>query len=64
MFEHISYLPSPLSIEVAQVDALLLSPVDAGYRTGDLARHECRSAPGALMIEEDTVCQVHPVGLT
>lgn len=57
------YSLSPLSVEVPKVDALLLPTVDAGYGAGDLSRYERGPTAGALMVEQDTVGQVHAVRL-
>lgn len=56
-------LNSPLSVKVAQVDALLLPTVDTGHGTGDLPGDESGTTARALMVEEDAVCQVHAVRL-
>lgn len=54
---------SPLGIEVAEVNALLLPAVDTGYSSGDLSGHKGRPSTRALVVEQDTVGKVHPVSL-
>lgn len=55
---------SPLGVEVPEVDALLLAAVDASDRAGDLSGHERGTTPGALVVEQNAVRQVHAVGLS
>lgn len=54
----------PLRVEVAKVDALLLAAVDARYGAGNLPCNKSWTTARALVIEQDTVCQVHAIGLT
>ena len=58
-----SHCPSPLSVEVPEVDALLLAAVDAGNGAGDLSCYERGPAAGALVVEQNAVRQVHAVRL-
>lgn len=60
---HEAFPDLPLGVEVPEVDALLLASVDASNRACDLSGHERRSTPGALVVEQDAVRQVHAVGL-
>ena len=53
----------PLGVKVSEVDSLLLSTVDTGHGARDFAGHEGRTTAGALVVEEDTIGQVHSVRL-
>jgi hypothetical protein len=55
--------PVTLSIEVAEVEARLLSEADVCDSASDFARHECAPTARALVVEEDTVARIHIVGL-
>ena len=55
--------PVALRIEVAEPEAILLADRDRGNGAGDLAGDEGLAATRALMVEEDAVRGVHPVGL-
>lgn len=53
----------PLSVEVSQVDSLLLATVDTRHRASDLPGDESGTTARALMVEEDPVGQMHSVCL-
>ncbi len=55
--------PVALGVEVAQVELVLEAELDAGGGPGDLAGDEGLAAPGRLVVEEDAVAGVEPVGL-
>ena len=50
-------------VEVPHVEVLLLSGLDGGDGARDLAGHEGLAAPRGLVVEQDPVGRVHPVGL-
>jgi hypothetical protein len=55
--------PVALGVEVAEEDLVLPAQLDRGDGAGDLARDEGFAAPGGLVVEENPVAGVHPVGL-
>ena len=56
--------PITLGVDVAEVEALVNSLVDAGDGGGNLARDEGTATAGTLVVKEDAVGNVHAVGLT
>ncbi len=55
--------PVALGIEVAEVEARLLSEADVCDGASDFARHERAPTARALMVEKDTVARIYIVGL-
>src|SRR5262249_39435193 len=55
--------PVAARIEVAEAELALLTPQDRAETDGDLARDEALGAARRLVVEEDPVDGVHPVGL-
>lgn len=55
--------PVSLGVQVAQVQGLLLVPVDLGDRAGDLAGDEGWPSSGGLVVEQDAVGGEHAVSL-
>ena len=56
--------PITLGVDVAEVEALVNSLVDAGDGGGNLAGDEGTATAGTLVVKEDAVGNVHAVGLT
>ena len=55
--------PVPQGIEVAHVEAVFQAFVDPCQAPCDLAGHEGFTTPWALVIEQDAVAGIHPIGL-
>jgi hypothetical protein len=55
--------PVALRIEVAEPEHVLQAAMDRRRRAGDLAGHEGLAAAGALVVEQDPVGGVQPIGL-
>jgi hypothetical protein len=55
--------PVALGLEIAEIDRILESGLDAGDAARDLARHESFAADRTLMVEQDAVRGKHAVGL-
>src|SRR5207244_8514061 len=55
--------PVALGVEVAEVQAILHSELDAGEAARDLARNEGLAAYWRLVVEEDPVAGIQAVGL-
>ena len=55
--------PVAEGVEIAEIEFVLESLCDAAGRQGDLSCHEVLSAPLALVVEEDAVAAIEPVGL-
>src|SRR5690606_20087152 len=51
-------------VEASEIEALLEAPLDARDGLSDLARHERLAAPRPLVVEQDAVRGVHPIGFT
>jgi hypothetical protein len=56
--------PIALGVDVAKVEAFVDALVDAGDGGGDLTGDEGLAATRTLVVEENTIRQVHAVGLT
>jgi hypothetical protein len=55
--------PVALGIEIAEVEARLLSEADICDSASDFARHERAPTARALVVEKDAVASIHIVGL-
>jgi len=55
--------PITLGIDVAQVEARLLSETDICHRSRNFAGDESSSSTGALVVEQDAVAGIHAIGL-
>ena len=56
--------PVALSIQISQIETVLTSLGDASHGLGDLASDKGLPTQRRLVVEEDPVAGVHPVGFT
>src|SRR5258707_1149733 len=56
--------PVPLRIQIAQIQCLLKSDMNAGQRPGDLPGDKGLATQGRFMIEKDAVAGIKAVSLT